>query len=224
MNTVQTLPLLDCTRHSLTLIYKLRTQQSVNIEELTDALDRCKTVMKKHLYTESMVEKTDYLLSSAIDEAYANCAAKAPGTAMNLLATHYRQANGGERFFDVLEHYINFNDEYRPLLELCFVILGSGFRGKFALHEDGAAILLKKRQQLSNMLYGDYHVPTQVTVSAKPRLVHRLLAARIFHKKYWLSLIAAGIVISFAGDYVLQYQVDLLQANVQQSQKNHRFE
>jgi type IV/VI secretion system ImpK/VasF family protein len=217
MDTAQTLPLLNCTREILTLIYQLRANQAVSIEKLTYALDCYKIVIKKNLYTESMIAKTDYLLSIAIDEAYANCAAKETGTAINLLAIHYRQANGGEQFFDLLEHYIDFSDEYRPLLELCFVILGSGFRGKFALQKNGATILLKKRQQLSNMLYGDYRLPEQTTVSARPRLVHRLLSARILHKKYWLSLIVVALVILFAGNYVLQYQVDLLYANVRQS-------
>ena len=218
MNTAQTLPLLNCTRNTLTLVYQLRAHQPVSIAQLQSALEQCKALMKKHLYTESMIDKTHYLLCIAIDEAYANCAEKEKGTAMNLLATQYRQANGGERFFEVLEHYINFNDEYRPLLELCFVILNSGFRGQFALPKDGMAILLKKRQQLSNLLYGDYRIAASVSPVARPRLAERCLSARIFHKKYWISLIAAGAIILFAGNMVLQYQVDLLQANVNQSQ------
>ena len=223
MKPLQTLPLLHCTRDTLTLIYQLRADQPVSIAQLHSALEQCKAGMKKHLYTESMADKTHYLLCIAIDEAYANCTTKEKGTAMNLLATQYRQANGGERFFDVLEHYINFNDEYRPLLELCFVILSSGFRGQYALPKDGTAILLKKRQQLSNLLYGDYRLQAPVADHVHPRLVNRMLSARIFHKKYWLSLIVAGALILFTGNMVLQYQVDLLQAHVNQSQATHQF-
>lgn len=221
MNTPQTLALLDCTRDTMGLIYQLRANQAISIEQLNDALDHCQTTMKKHLYTESMIEKTYYLLCIAIDEAYANCAAKQPGTAINLLAKHYRQSNGGECFFDVLEHYLNFNDEYRPLLELCFMILGSGFRGKYALHKEGAAILLKKRQQLSNLLYGDYQLPNVVVAQKPTRLAARLLHARIFHKKYWLTLVLIVLLLLFGGNAILHYQVNLLQANVTQSQRDN---
>lgn len=215
MIAIQNLPILNCAREILTDIYQLRANCSVPADELSASLQHFVTMAKKHLYTESMIEKAHFLLSIALDEAYVSCSQN-KGKALNIFSKHYSQANGGEVFFDVLEHYINYYEEYKPLLELAFVILVTGFRGKYAVQEDGLKILLLKRQQLSNILYSEHTLQKKVKSCSKQRKSR--VARAVFRKKYWLAAITTLMLVFFTSNKILSYQLELLKVSaIQQS-------
>jgi len=97
-----------------------------------------------------------YALCTVIDEAVMNTpwGAQSGWSTQSLLVTFHREANGGVKFFDILDRVSGDVQRYLSLLELLYVCLALGFEGKYRLDERGAAKLSEKRSDLYRRIQG----------------------------------------------------------------------
>ncbi|MGH8229390.1 MAG: type IVB secretion system protein IcmH/DotU [Steroidobacteraceae bacterium] len=91
-----------------------------------------------------------YALCTVIDEAVLNTpwGAQSGWAAQSLLVTFHREAQGGEKFFQILERLLAEPQRYLALLELWYVCLSLGFEGRYRLDERGAMRLAEIRRDL----------------------------------------------------------------------------
>ncbi|WP_446808849.1 type IVB secretion system protein IcmH/DotU [Methylomonas sp. 2BW1-5-20] len=77
----------------------------------------------------------------------------------SLLILFHKEAWGGERFFQILEHLVKQPAQNLPLIELCYVLLSFGFEGKYRVMANGSNELEKQRlelYQLTQRVRGDF--------------------------------------------------------------------
>lgn len=98
-----------------------------------------------------------YVLCSAIDEAVMNTpwGADSGWGQRSLLRVYHNETSGGERFFNLLDQLLARPSEYRGLLELFYILLCMGFRGKYQLDKAGDAHVETLRERLYQDLYRD---------------------------------------------------------------------
>lgn len=91
-----------------------------------------------------------YALCTVIDEAVLNTpwGAQSGWAGQSLLVTFHREAQGGEKFFQLLDRLLGEPQRYLGLLELWYVCLSLGFEGRYRLDERGAARLADIRRDL----------------------------------------------------------------------------
>jgi type VI secretion system protein ImpK len=123
-----------------------------------------------------------YILCTAIDETVMNTpwGADSGWGQRSLLRVYHNEASGGERFFTLLDQLMSRPRDYHDLLELFYVLLNMGFKGKYQLDSAGDSRLDTLREQLYQALYGQQ--PYQRSLSdtadiaqtAQQKLRHRL--------------------------------------------------
>mgnify|MGYP001828082410 FL=1 len=119
-----------------------------------------------------------YILCSAIDEIVMNTpwGAESGWSQRSLLRVYHNEASGGERFFVLLDQLMARPQEYRNLLELFYVLLHMGFKGKYHLDPAGDARIDTLRERLHQDLYGGQSNEralsdtTSVMSTVKPKL------------------------------------------------------
>jgi type VI secretion system protein ImpK len=91
-----------------------------------------------------------YALCTAIDEAVLNTpwGAQSRWAAQSLLVTFHREAQGGEKFFQILDRLLTEPQRYVALLELWYTCLALGFEGRYHLVDGGVARLADIRRDL----------------------------------------------------------------------------
>ena len=91
-----------------------------------------------------------YLLCALIDETVLGTpwGNESIWNQQTLLAKFHREAWGGEKFFNILNHLQQESSRYIDLLELIYVCLLMGFEGKYKVQDQGSARLLSIQQNL----------------------------------------------------------------------------
>jgi type VI secretion system protein ImpK len=91
-----------------------------------------------------------YALCTVIDEAVLNTpwGAQSGWAGQSLLVTFHREAQGGDKFFQILDRLLGEPQRYLALLELWYVCLSLGFEGRYRLDERGATRLADIRRDL----------------------------------------------------------------------------
>jgi type VI secretion system protein ImpK len=95
-----------------------------------------------------------YALCTVIDEAVLNTpwGAQSAWAGQSLLVTFHREAQGGEKFFQILERLLAEPQRYLGLLELYYACLAVGFEGRYRLEERGAQRLADIRHDLQQRI------------------------------------------------------------------------
>jgi type VI secretion system protein ImpK len=91
-----------------------------------------------------------YALCTAIDEAVLNTpwGAQSGWASQSLLVTFHREAQGGEKFFQILDRLLTEPQRYLGILELYYACLAVGFEGRYRLDERGGQRLADIRRDL----------------------------------------------------------------------------
>ncbi len=91
-----------------------------------------------------------YALCTVIDEAVLNTpwGAQSGWAVESLLVTFHREAQGGDKFFQILDRLLGEPQRYLSLLELWYVCLSLGFEGRYRLDERGTIRLEDIRRDL----------------------------------------------------------------------------
>ena len=85
----------------------------------------------------------------------------------SLLRVYHNEASGGERFFVLLDQLMARPQEYRDLLELFYVLLCMGFKGKYHLDPAGDSRIDTMRERLHQDLYGGRAYERSLSDSAR---------------------------------------------------------
>lgn len=112
-----------------------------------------------------------YILCCAVDEGILSTPwGIASGWAhRSLLRLFHNEANGGERFFSLLEHAITHQHECHELLELFYLCLSIGFEGRLHLDPRGQDKIEALRMQVFRILYGNLPRNTALSPHWKPQ-------------------------------------------------------
>jgi type VI secretion system protein ImpK len=116
------------------------------VQEVRDFEDRC----RRASVPDADVLAARYALCTVLDEAVLNTpwGAQSGWAGQSLLVTFHREAQGGEKFFQLLERLLGEPQRYLALLELWYVCLSLGFEGRYRLDERGASRLADVRRDL----------------------------------------------------------------------------
>jgi type VI secretion system protein ImpK len=132
-----------------------------------------------------------YVLCAAIDEAVMDTPWGLDSGWGNrgLLRAYHKETSGGERFFTLLDQLLSRPGDYRDLLELFYVLLCMGFRGKYQLEGAGDSRLETLRERLYSQLYGDRSYERALSDSA---LIGQTAHQKLRHRMpLWIVLSVA---------------------------------
>ena len=109
------------------------------------------------------VKSASYVLCAFMDEVIQNTpwGVQSNWGHMCLLISVHREAWGGERFFQVLDYALKQASQNVQLVELCYVLLGFGFQGKYRVIANGLNELETVRAELYQAIQrirGDFAV------------------------------------------------------------------
>lgn len=92
-----------------------------------------------------------YVICTFIDEAVLNTlwGSDSPWTKQSLLSTLHNEANGGETFFVIIERLLQDPNGNIDLLELMFICISLGFKGRYAVMDRG----YEKLEELRNVVF-----------------------------------------------------------------------
>lgn len=169
LNSFSAIPsgsLLDLSSAILSLAARLRTTISYgNVEELKQKLvteiKEFETRAIASGFQQEHVRIASYCLCVFLDEIIQNTpwGAQSNWGHQSLLILFHKEAWGGERFFQILEHLIKQPAQHLTLIELCYVLLSFGFAGKYRFVANGLNELEKLRLELFQLIQrvtGDY--------------------------------------------------------------------
>jgi type VI secretion system protein ImpK len=104
--------------------------------------------------SDEQLRAAHYALCAALDDtALATPWGQASGwAARSLSSTFHQDVKSGERFFDMLAGLQREPGRYRPALEICYLCLALGLRGKYRLDPRGSGELERIREGLYQLL------------------------------------------------------------------------
>lgn len=199
--------LLTYARDMLSLAGNLRTLTPSNsIEQLRLDVDNLfrqfSQKLKQNGATEEITLTARYLLCCLLDELVLTTpwGIDSPWSQQTLLGKYHNETSGGEKFFLIVNKIMEQPQRNIDLIELCYVCLSLGFRGKYRLSSAGESDI----QQIANMLYQPIalHRPVaadlspcwQAAAPEKPSLEKRIPPALLF---CILTFICAAFYIAF---------------------------
>jgi type VI secretion system protein ImpK len=149
-------PLLDYSRDLLILAGNLRSFQPSNtIEQLRTDIENLFARFNKSLQddntSEEVILTARYLLCCLIDELVLSTpwGIESAWSHQTLLGKYHNETSGGEKFFLIANKLMEQPQRNIDLIELAYVCLGLGFRGKYRISSSGENDVL----QISQMLY-----------------------------------------------------------------------
>lgn len=112
-------------------------------------------------FQQETIRMASYGLCTFLDEIIQNTpwGSQSNWGHQSLLILFHKEAWGGERFFQILEHLVKQPAQNLPLIELCYVLLSFGFEGKYRVMTNGSNELEKQRlelYQLTQRVRGDF--------------------------------------------------------------------
>lgn len=147
--------LVDAATPLLNLASQLRnTVTQDNVLGLRDELiqqlrlfeDKARTVGS----SQETVLTARYLLCTAIDESVLGTpwGSESDWASQSLLSTFHNETWGGEKFFQVMDNMMNEPSRNLEILELIYICLAFGFKGKYGISDRGNSQLLEIQDNL----------------------------------------------------------------------------
>ncbi|HEX8614938.1 MAG TPA: DotU family type VI secretion system protein [Telluria sp.] len=165
-----------------------------------------------------------YALCTLLDEAASATPWGGSGTwaRHSLLVMFHNEAWGGEKFFQLLSKLAQTPGANRDLLELLYVCLALGFKGRYQVQHNGKQALDSVRERLAQLLRaqrGDYERALSPRWQGAAGARQSLFTAL----PLWIALGGLGLLSAgayFAFSYVLNEQSDPVYARIQALQPN----
>jgi type VI secretion system protein ImpK len=160
-----------------------------------------------------------YALCTLLDETAASTPWGGSGAwaRHSLLVMFHNEAWGGEKFFQLLSKLAEDPETNRDLLELMYICLALGFKGRYQVLDNGKAAIETLRERLAQMLrkqQGDYEralSPHWQGVSVRRKSLFTALPL-------WVALGVFGLLMLgtyFSFSYVLNEKSDPVYAQIQ---------
>lgn len=217
-------PLVAAANPVLDIVPQLRaTLQHPNPAGLRDFLAQgIKTFEARALANDVRQEKiiaARYVLCTLLDETVASTPWGGSGTwaKQSLLVMFHNEGWGGEKFFQLLSKLAEDPVANRDLLELMYVCLALGFKGRYQVLDNGKEALETLRERLAQMLrkqQGDYEralSPHWQGVNAQRKTLFTALPL-------WIALGGLGLImllVYFGLNYALNETSDPIYTQIQ---------
>jgi type VI secretion system protein ImpK len=136
-----------------------------------------------------------YALCTAVDEAVQRTpwSGNMEWARQGLLVHHFREHNGGERFFQLLEKMMQTPDKHPWLLQLMYVCLALGFMGRYWLSgAEGRAAVTELRERVYQLIRQGQREPER-TLSLQWKGLN--IAARQFKSYSTVWAVIAGVIL-----------------------------
>jgi type VI secretion system protein ImpK len=184
---------------------------------LSDALVKFEMRAQQQGLGKPIIKSAKYVLCAFIDEAILNAhwSRQSNWATRSLLSQWFNETWGGETVFKVRQFCIENLNEYIQVLELIYICLSLGFRGKFALSEGGDTQLDRIKRETYQLIRDMGH--HQADDALSPHWRSDYIPKKTF-KQYpslWLALglSVSVLVITYAG---LSYSLNKASAPVTQ--------
>ena len=188
-------PLIAAATPLLATISEIEQQHEIIAADLSCKLQReikaFENSAHKNNYSSQVILASRYLLCSLIDESIINSHPNLNWQLHSLLYQFQHERWGGERFFVILERSFESPNTYIDLLELGYICLSLGFKGKYTqptqLRELGIFI-----DQL-------YQIIEQQRGEQQPALKNKLNTTPHNHwhlPPWWAIVIGCGLILS----------------------------
>lgn len=166
-----------------------------------------------------------YILCSALDEAILSTRwGIASGWAhRSLLRMFHNEANGGDRFFTLLDHVMQRHSDYRDLLELFHLCLALGFAGRFHLDPRGHDKTIALRARLFHLLYGGATNEAPRLSSLTPHCPPATPAVETRPAPPLKVITATALIIAIGAFYGLQLTLDSITLPVVNAYRSTAF-
>lgn len=115
-------------------------------------LKKFQQLARNRNYKETDISDSLYLLCCATDEAFNLAEGDSLRYRSNILNNFFSDANGGAGFFEKLDTFLQSPLLHIENIELCLLVLSSGFVGKYAMVENSHEKLCQIRSQLHTLL------------------------------------------------------------------------
>jgi type VI secretion system protein ImpK len=180
---------------SHTAIEELRQRLAASIREFENA------ILRQGANQEQM-SMASYALCSFMDEAILNTpwGAQSGWGHQSLLVNFHKEAWGGEKFFQIVDHLARQPAQNLHLLELCYLFVSLGFQGKYRIAANGLNDLERYRielYQLIQRLRGDF----ERELSPRWQGLKDIRNAVIRHVPLWVvgAGLAALLILAYLG-------------------------
>lgn len=149
--------------------------------------------------TPEQTRMASYALCSLLDEAILNTpwGAQSIWGQQSLLIQFHKEAWGGEKFFQIVDHLVRQPAQNINLIELCYVCLSLGFQGKFRVTQNGLNDLETYRLELYELIQrvrGDF----ERALSPRWQGLQDVRNVLIKFVPLWVMGAVAGVVLLLA--------------------------
>ena len=146
--------------------------------------------------TQEHTRMASYALCSLLDETILNTpwGAQSIWGQQSLLILFHKEAWGGEKFFQIVDHLVRQPAQNLNLLELCYLSLSLGFQGKFRISQNGLNELEQYRLELYQLIRrvrGDF----ETALSPRWQGLKDVRNALIKYVPFWVIGLVAGAVL-----------------------------
>jgi type VI secretion system protein ImpK len=134
-----------------------------------------------------------YLLCSVIDEAILSTPWGSGGewAEQTLLSTFHNESQGGDRFFKILDDLLSSPQVNLDLLELIYICLSLGFRGRYLILDNGEYALENLRSNLFEQIQNQRGSPdVELSENWRPKTDYGEKISRIL--PIWVALAIGG--------------------------------
>tara|TARA_R110000868_G_scaffold17438_4_gene76587 strand:+ start:1366 stop:2220 length:855 start_codon:yes stop_codon:yes gene_type:complete len=198
-------PIVDAAGYLFTFMGELKTTKAYRPlsklqNELIQEINTFQETTKSHGYNTEYTLVCRYVLCAAIDELIDSSlwGGQNHWDDYSLLGTYNQDVQHQEKFFSIMERAIKEPDYYIDLMELMYICLSMGYRGRYRNHEHNPAEL----EQITNSLYkhirayrGDFSKSLAPTPLKPPKV--KTYHVRRGKESHWtIFLITACIIMT----------------------------
>ena len=189
------LPLLFASKEIFKETYKLKNMSSVQDTQgtsdlMSKELDKFSNIAMEQGVSAQHIRVAQYILCTFIDEMLSSSgwATDNAWAGVSLLNRYFKEGDGGDKFFGLLQGFEEQPTEYIYLMELAYVCLSFGYGGRYKKKENSTQDLVAIKENLYRQI--------KTTKPKKKKFYSNHPAAQRHHKLY--SKLSRKIILAVA--------------------------
>ena len=193
-------PLISAASPLLALVSQLRNSLSHNdVSQLRsnvlNELEAFKTHAEQHGLSRDAIFSARYILCAVLDETVLNTVwgSSSIWSQQSLLSTLHNETSGGETFFIALDRLMGDPNADMQLLELMYICLTQGFKGKYQIIERGDEKLAALQQQVYQRIRGGGLVSEELSPQWQTTVSNTTALRR--YVPIWVIFSVAGLLL-----------------------------
>jgi type IV/VI secretion system ImpK/VasF family protein len=192
-------------------VSKLHSLLLYKIEEVT-------SILSAHECSAEEIDKVKFMLCAELDEAMVEYLDKGELSRYKSLTEYYYKELGGEHFFDIIAAFLKSPHANLAILSLSHIILCIGFKGQYALEENGRDKLCEIKDNLffriKKILPGpQFEIESKAQVQVRANRVYSKIRTRVVPVFLLILIFAYGVFYRDLGLKVNQLQA-IIQDNL----------